>query len=46
MASSRPATPATELKVDNVGIQRSSSLEQDESIIRGPMSEMSEKDYR
>lgn len=47
VASSRPATPANELRVDHVGIQRSSSMDQDEDFVHnGHMPEMSEKDYR
>lgn len=43
MASSRPATPANELRVDHVGIKRSSSLDHDDTLVRP---EMNEKEYR
>lgn len=46
MASSRPTTPATELRADHAGIQRSSSLEHDDTLVRSHLPEMSEKDYR
>ncbi|KAJ7583388.1 kinase-like domain-containing protein [Mycena floridula] len=43
MASSRPATPANELRADQVGIARGNSMDNDEALIE---TQMDEKDYR
>lgn len=48
MESLAPATPVTEREMDNlnVGIQRSSSLERNNTIIHGHIPEGSKKDDR